>query len=156
MKAQRAGPENVGRLPKVKRVIVAGYGPIGRAVTERLRQAGVQVTLVEMNRKTCATQQSQGHHVIEGDVAAPEILREAGVDTADALILTIPNEEAVFRACAEARQLAPKLHISVRVHHPSGAMRAAAAGADHATIEEIVTARAMEAEVVEHLSKPSA
>jgi len=135
----------------VRHVVVAGFGPVGRVVTECLGRAGVEVTLIEMNEKTIGTQTRQGRRAVYGDVSEPKVLCEAGVEQCDALILTIPDEEAALRACAEARRLAPDLYISVRVHHPSGAMRAKAAGADHATIEELVTAYAMEAAVEEHL-----
>jgi CPA2 family monovalent cation:H+ antiporter-2 len=137
-----------------RRVIVAGFGPVGRAVTERLEQAGIEVRVIELNGATVDRQARLGRSAIEGDVADPEVLTEAGLADADALILTIPDEESSFRACGTARQLKPGVYIAVRVNHPSGAMLAAQAGADHVTIEELVTAEAMRQAVLDGICPP--
>ena len=68
--------------------------------------------------------------------------------TADALILTMPDEEASLRACIMAREQAPAIFIAMQTNHVSNAMHAVKGGADHVTIEEIVTAESTQRAVM--------
>jgi len=136
--------------PALHRVIVAGFGPVGRFVTEQLRGQGVEVTIIDMNAATIATQKRQGYRAVHGDVTQATILEEADIAHADALILAVPNEDSAVKACGEARKLAPKIFIAARTNFVSRGMLASKAGADHVTVEEIVTAQAMRNAVVEH------
>lgn len=129
-------------------MIVAGFGPVGRAVTEMLEGAGLPVTLIERNARTVATQSALGRRAVLGDICDPDVLREAGIEQADAIILTIPNEDATVQSCVVIRSLAPAIFIAVRTNHVSGALRADQAGADHVTVEEIVTAESMQRAVL--------
>ena len=133
-----------------RRMIVAGFGPVGRVVVDNLRAAGVRVTIVDLNKETIRTQSQLGEAIIFGDVSDRQTLETARIDRADALILTIPDEEAVVRACDVARRMAPKLFIAARVNHISSGMRARAAGADEVTVEELVTAETMQHAVIRH------
>ncbi len=128
--------------------IVAGFGPVGRAVADKLEKRGVRVTIVELNPRTVEKQQGLGRKIIYGDVANPEVLERAGVRTADAVILTVPDEEAVLRACRFVRQAKPDVFIAARVNALSKALQAMQLGADHTVVEEMVTAEAMAAEVM--------
>ena len=134
-----------------RRVIVAGFGPVGRAVVQMLEAAGIRVTIVEQNSETVKTQSDLGKSTVLGDISDPQVLRQAGVADAAALILTIPDEQASFRACAEARRVKPGIFIAVRTNHVSGAMRAKQQGADHVTVQEVVTAESMRQAVRLHL-----
>lgn len=136
--------------PSLRRVIVAGFGPVGRVITEQLRAQGVQVVIIDMNSSTIATQQRQGHRAVLGDVTDPAVLTAADIAHADALILAVPNEDSAVAACAQARRLAPKIFIAARTNFVSRGMLASKAGADHVTVEEIVTAQAMRDAVVGH------
>ncbi len=129
-------------------VIVAGFGLIGRFVTESLEKASVHVTLVEMNPSTVSDQQELGRSVVAGDVSDRAVLEQAGVTSAHALVLTVPDEAAAIRACGMARELNPEIYIAIRTNHMSGAMIATRSGATHVTIEELVTAQAMSDAVI--------
>ena len=135
----------------VRSVIVAGFGPVGRAVAQGLEQARLSVTIVELNAKTVETQSKLGKHIVQGDIADPEVLERAGIGGADALILTVPDEQASLKACTEARKVSPRIFIAVRSNHLSGAMTMKSAGADHVTIEEIITAESMQQAVLARL-----
>ncbi len=134
-----------------RRVVVAGFGPVGRAVTQGLEGAGLEVTIVDLNAQTIATQQRLGKDAVRGDISEPAVLEQARVTGADALILTIPDEESSLRACSQVRQAAPDIFIAIRTNHVSNAMRARQAGADHVTIEEIITAESMQQAVMRKL-----
>ncbi len=132
-------------------VIVAGYGPTGRLVVEKLEQAGMPYTVVELNSRTVQAEQAKGKSILFGDVSSPDVLESAGIAEADALILTIPDESAVLRACAIARRRRPDIYIAARTHMASRATLAREIGATHVTTDESVTAEAMADSVMRHI-----
>ncbi|MCA9305244.1 MAG: cation:proton antiporter [Phycisphaerales bacterium] len=150
-----ASPEEtiVSHAPSARHVIVAGFGLVGRAVSDRLKPSGATVTVVELNPKTVRTQQSKGRSIIYGDIANPEVLETAGIHHADALILTVPDEEAVLASCRIARQINPHIFIVARTNVVSKGFLAKGLGADVAVIEELAAAETMERIVADRLKK---
>lgn len=144
-------PDAAARSARVRRIIVAGYGPVGRTVAEQLEEAGAQVTIIDANVSTIERQQALDKHVVHGDVRDPEVLRAAGIDSADALILAIPDEREAVAACGVARKLNPHIYLAARTNFVSQGLLAREAGADHVVIEEIATAEAMQRAVMQQL-----
>jgi voltage-gated potassium channel Kch len=139
-----------------RHVIVAGYGPVGRVVVDGLVRSGMAVTIVELNRQVCERAEDGLRRTFRcGDIRDEALLREAGVERAAALVLTIPEQEQVIEAVAVARRIAPGIFIAARTEHLSFGMRARAAGADHVVVEELVTAEAMDRAVTTHLLGPA-
>lgn len=132
-------------------VIIAGFGPVGRNLAERFAALHVPITLIELNSTTVKRQSTLGRSIVYGDVTNPEVLESAGVAEAEAVIITIPDEDAMLRACSTVRRLAPKVFLAARTNYLSSGMKAKAAGADHVTVEEIATAEAMAKEILDRL-----
>lgn len=131
--------------------IVAGYGPVGRLVSQQLNQAGFDVVIVELNLKTIEKQLNLDKRVVYGSATDPNILKLAGIEHANAFALTIPDEREVVRACRLARELNPKIRITARTNYMSQGMQAQMAGADAVIVEEVVTAQAMRDAVLNSL-----
>lgn len=140
---------------KPRHIIVAGFGPVGRALSDRLERLKIPLTVIELNPKTVQRQTNIGRRTIYGDVTNPEVLESAGVHHADAIIITIPDQEVAMRACQVVRALSPTIFIAVRTGFLSQAMHARQLGADHVIIEELATALAMENEVLTKLRERS-
>jgi CPA2 family monovalent cation:H+ antiporter-2 len=134
-------------------VIIAGFGPVGRNLAERFTKVGVPFTVIELNPSTVRRQTVLGRSIIYGDVTNPEVLESAGIREAEAVILTIPDEEAMLRACAVIRKIAPGVFIGARANFLSQGIKARQMGADYVLVEEVVTAEAMAKEVLEHLAR---
>ncbi len=132
-------------------VVVAGYGPVGRAVVDMLKAWTMRVTVIEANAQTIDRQGEGVVCFVHGDVAEEAVLRRAGVAEADALILTVPDERAVIEACRLARKINSAIFIAARTNYLSMGMIAEQAGADHVTVEELVTAQTMRDAVIERL-----
>ena len=128
---------------QTKRVIIAGYGPIGRLIVEELERAGINYTVVELNPATVHEQSRLGTPVIFGDVGNLEVLESAGIGSADALVLTIPDEEAALRTCAVARRRAPGIFIAARARVVSKRGGLREVGADSVTVDETSAATDM-------------
>lgn len=132
-------------------VIIAGFGLVGRTLADRFTSAGIPFTVVEMNPATVRKQAALGRSIVFGDVSNREVLESAGVESALAVLLTIPEDEALYRACPLIRSMAPRALIAVRTTYLSQAMLLRSLGADLVTIEEFATAEAMASQVLERL-----
>ena len=139
--------------PAIRHVVIAGFGPVGRHLAARLNLQQISYTVIELNPNTVKRQSQLGKSIIYGDVTTPEVLESAGMRHADAFVLTIPDDDASHRAIAIARQLSPNVFIACRTSYLSGAFRAYEAGADHAVVEEVVTADAMEKQIFEKIEE---
>lgn len=136
------------------RVIVAGFGPVGRACVTRMEEAGVPCVIVELNPTTVREQAAQGRRVIFGDIANPDVLEEAGVDHAEAVVLTLPDSDATMQAVRTVRMLRPDVHIAVRVAVQLRADTARRLGADLVVVEESVSAIALAEHVLARCDLP--
>jgi CPA2 family monovalent cation:H+ antiporter-2 len=136
--------------------IIAGFGPVGRAVADTLEKRGVIVTVIELNPRTVEKQHAMGRSIVYGDAGNPEVLHKAGLDRAEAIVLTMPDEEAVLRACRVIRQNKPEIFIAARLNVLSKALQAMQQGADHTVVEELATAEAMAKQVILKLEQRAA
>lgn len=117
-------------------VVIAGFGLGGRFCGDLLEHFGILFTIIETNADTVATQRALGRRVVHGDTSKTEVLEEAGVASAGALALTVPDEHAVLEAIAQARRLNPELHIIARTNFASNGRRASKLGAADVIIAE--------------------
>lgn len=124
--------------------IIAGFGLVGRAVADELKKINATSTVIDLNPGTIRTQTRLGRDIIFGDASNIEVLEQAGIHHADLLILTIPDEESVLRACKLARQVKPDISIIARTNYVSQGVVAAGMGADGVVVEEMATAHEME------------
>jgi len=136
-------------------VVIGGFGPVGRLIAEHLGRLSVSHTVVELNPATVQEQARLGKSIVFGDVSNPEVLESAGIARATALVLTVPDEAAVVRACSMARRRAPDLFIAVRTGPASQVPAAVRAGADEVITEELAAAEAMARAVLKRLGEAS-
>jgi monovalent cation:H+ antiporter-2, CPA2 family len=120
------------------RVIVIGYGPVGRTLSRILRDNGIQVVVVETNLQTAQQLLSEGEAAVYGDASEREILHHAGIEKADGLIIAASGvpADAVVKA---ARELNPKIRILTRATYlrETGKLREAGANAVFSSEGEI-------------------
>lgn len=157
IKSETARPANgegeKSETINARHVIIAGFGPVGRSLAARLDVHKVPYTVIELNPETIRRQRRLGRSILYGDITNPEVLEAAGAREADAVVITIPDDESTLRAIAIARGLSATTFIACRTGFLSGAFRAYEAGADHAVVEEVVTADAMEKQIFEKLQE---
>ncbi len=128
---------------RVRYAIIGGFGPIGRRIAETLNAGGVAYSVIELNPATVNKIVAGGGNAVYGDVGSAAVLESAGIGRADVLLLTIPDDQAVLRACTVARRIAPDIFISARVSMLAGKSAAEEAGANLVVVEELTAAEAM-------------
>jgi hypothetical protein len=125
----------------VSPAIIAGFGLAGRWAADLFERCGIQYVVVEKNAQTVARQMRLGKHIIEGDICEEQTLHCAGIEQAQILALTIPDEQAVFKATDLAKRLNPSLYIIARTLYASSGLRARALGASEVVKAEQAVAR---------------
>jgi CPA2 family monovalent cation:H+ antiporter-2 len=152
-KGATAGGETHDALADRRHVIIAGFGIVGRNLAEHFAARQIPYTVVELNPDTVIKQMRLGRATVFGDITNPDVLESAGIETAEAIVLTMPDDDATLRACRAVRELRSDIFIAARAGFLSRAMAVHDLGADHVTIEEVVTAQDMAIKVVQALDR---
>jgi CPA2 family monovalent cation:H+ antiporter-2 len=130
-RARESAPAGEAAAPAVSyRAIVVGYGPIGRTVARLLRESGIEPTVVEMNLETVRSLRAEGLPAVYGDATHREILAEAGVAGAVALVLSTAGMHGSEEAIRLARELNPGLRVFARTAYLREMPALRRAGAD--------------------------
>jgi CPA2 family monovalent cation:H+ antiporter-2 len=119
-----------------------GYGPVGRTLSRLLRDNEVELTVIEMNLEPVQRLREENVRAVYGDAGHRDILKAAGLDRADALLLTASgpgNTEEIIRL---ARELNPKVRVLARCSylHELPALRKAGANGAFAGEGEVALA----------------
>ena len=123
-----------------RHVIIVGFGLSGRSVANSVIGKGVSYVVIELNPATVERCTPGGLNIIEGDARDAELLRQAGIERATDIAVTIPDDAATLDVVEQARRLNPSARIIARCTYVSGGMEAARRGADDTVIAEQVVA----------------
>jgi CPA2 family monovalent cation:H+ antiporter-2 len=110
-------------LPEAERVLVVGYGRVGRLVGDMLGRHQIDWVAVDRDPREAEAGRRAGQQVFFGDAARGEFLRRLGLGGARALVVTMDAPEAVEAVVIAARQLRPDLTIVARARDTRHAQR---------------------------------
>ncbi len=97
-----------------KNIIIVGFGHFGSTVGRLLRVSGVKATILDYDLDRVNLLRTYGFKVYFGDASKPGILRSAGAETADLLILCMDSPEMNKLVLELAREKFPQLKVFVR------------------------------------------
>ncbi len=135
------------------RAVIAGFGPVGRAVADRLDLLGIPYTIIELNPETVERQRALGRSVVYGDATNFEVLEAVRIEGASVVVLAIPDDEATIRACRVIRARTPDAFIVARTNVLRQGLVIREAGASAVTVDEIAAAESLTREVVAHIER---
>lgn len=98
-------------------VILVGHGRVGQHISENLKEAHLELVVVDANRERVEALRDQGFHAIAGDATHEETLFEAAIANATAIIVAVPNPYEARRIVETARLLKPGIRVLVRAHN---------------------------------------
>lgn len=124
-----------------QRIVLAGFGDSGRAVYDALSGSGSRLTVLDIER----TDQVD----VVGDAREPAVLEEAGIEEADALVLTVADDTTAIFTTLIARELHPDLRIVVRANEEGDVEKLYRAGADYVQSLATVSGRMLASTVFE-------
>jgi Trk K+ transport system NAD-binding subunit len=108
--------------------IIAGFGDVGKRVSKVLRSKGIEhLTIIDKKRGD-----------IVGTSTDRNVLKEAGISEASALIVTVNNDTDSVYTTLVARKLNSKIDIICRAVSPLSVDRLYRAGADYVLSQSVV------------------
>jgi voltage-gated potassium channel len=135
-----------------KHYIICGFGRVGVAAAERFQKAGAPFMVIESGEEQIKFLQEHKYPHLEGDATKEEVLLEAGIKHATALLALLDADPENLFTVLTARELNPTLHIIARTETASSESRMLRAGAD-SIISPYVTAGRSVADKILKLSK---
>ena len=129
-------PEHQGE-ELVGRVLVVGYGRVGRLVGEMLDRHDLPWIAIDRDPSFVQQGRRAGHRVYYGDASRVELLERCGLDYARAVVVTMDSPEAAEAVVAVARGHRPDLTIVARARDARHAARLYELGATDAVPETI-------------------
>jgi len=111
------------RAVSTQHVLLAGHGDSGAAAAAALQEAGSELSVLDIEPGKAVD--------TVGDAREPEVLEAAGIETADALVVTVANDTTAILVTLIARELNPDIEIVVRANERAGVDKLYRAGADY-------------------------
>jgi voltage-gated potassium channel len=110
--------------------IVCGYGRIGRVLCHYLKNAPVEMVIIEKNPDLIPVMEEDGVYYLHGDAGQEAVLLKAGIDRAKGLIAVLASDSDNVFLVLTARQLNPDLYIVARSSQEESKSKLRAAGAN--------------------------
>ncbi len=113
--------------------IVCGFGSTGRSAIKALRAQGVsveEIVVIEPEQEILDEATAEGHVAIRGDAAHTGVLKDAGIELAQAVIVTTNRDDAAVLVTLTARELNPGAKIIVGVREDENLHLLEQSGAD--------------------------
>jgi voltage-gated potassium channel len=129
---------NLKRKKMKNHVIVCGYGRIGTQVVEELKAYEQNIVVIDNKHEVIVGQIDEPVPFIEGDSTEDEVLIQAGIKDARALITTLPVDADNLFVVLTARALNPDLNIISRASSESSERKLRMAGVDSVVTPERV------------------
>ena len=136
--AELSGPPAEAPDPaSAPKVLIVGYGRVGKLVAEMLDKHDIAWVAVERAPRVMEGERKHGKNLFFGDASRPELLRRCGLMTAPALVVTMDEPEGAEAVVASARELRPEMVIVARARDARHAGKLYALGATNAVPETI-------------------
>jgi len=117
-------PENETQQDSIhekNRVIIAGYGRYGNVVGRFLRANGVSTTVLDLDSERVELLRRMGQEVYYGDAMRINLLKSAGAETAEMIIIALDDPEKCLEVVHTIKKHFQHLHILVRAYDRSDA-----------------------------------
>jgi voltage-gated potassium channel len=109
--------------------LVCGFGRVGRQVVRDLRAAGAKYLVIDRNPESLEAAAAAGTPYLAGEAADEQLLRQAGIERARALIACVDSDAENVFITLTARELRPDLTIVARASGEESEQKLRRAGA---------------------------
>ena len=101
------------------KILIAGAGKVGKALTDELSSEGHDITLIDRSSKVLEEAMSRYDVItLQGNAASKQILEEAGIDQMDVFIAATNADEVNLLACITVHAMNPGTHTIARIRDP--------------------------------------
>ncbi|HDT3441308.1 TPA: cation:proton antiporter [Klebsiella pneumoniae subsp. pneumoniae] len=117
--SRRLNPaDDTGEAPWVEddkpQVIIVGFGRFGQVIGRLLMANKMRITVLERDISAVNLMRNYGYKVYFGDATQLELLRSAGAEEAQSIVITCNEPEDTMRLVEMCQQHFPHLHILAR------------------------------------------
>lgn len=100
------------------KIVIIGAGKVGKKISDQLVMENHDIIVIDNDASRLNTV-NNNHDImcIQGNGTLSEVQLEAGIDSADVMIATMPNDELNMLCCLIAKKLGAK-HCIARVRNP--------------------------------------
>lgn len=127
------------RIQKLKQhTIICGFGRHGQQVSEELTKSNLPFVVIEHDLDRMVELKESNCNYLEGDATADEVLLEAGIKHAKAIVITYSGNALNVYTVLTARQLNPSLRIITRAADRLAEKKLMRAGANHVVMTEVI------------------
>ena len=144
-------PQNEGAS-----VLILGFGRVGQIAARLLATQDVSITIIDNDGDHIEFVKQFGHRVFYGNGADVDLLRVAGADTAQVIVVAIDDVEQSVEAAEEIKHHFPKARIVARARNRTHMFRLLTAKVDFAERETVRGALAMGRKTLELLGTTEA
>ena len=130
-------PENRLAGLSSPQVLIGGYGRVGHTIAVLLKSSGVDFVAFDTDPKRVQQGRLDGHPVLYGDIADPELLAAARAEKASLAIISVDSHTVALRTVAALRQHCPQVPVVARARDLKTSSALIEAGAVHAYPEAI-------------------
>lgn len=134
---------------KQRKIIIVGFGFFGSTVGRLLKANGIRSTVLDNDPDRVALLRSNGFNVYYGDATKPSLLRAAGIEDAELLVLCLDDPEKNKLLVDYAKENYPDLKIFVRAKNRLDAYDFLNMQADHIYRETLGTAVDMAVDILQ-------
>ena len=106
-----------------KRVVIAGYGEVGKSIANGLHEANIPHIVIDDDPERVSEAKASGHPRIYGDATNINVLSKANLGQASALIVAYPDPMTVITTVKLAQLLNPNVLIIARASRRNDADR---------------------------------
>jgi CPA2 family monovalent cation:H+ antiporter-2 len=159
--ARRATPLEAAPAPpeltetETPRVLIVGYGRVGRLVGEMLAEHDQPFLALDADAALAARASREGRPVYWGDAADPDLLVRCGIAQAPALVVTLDSPETAEAVVIAARALRPDLILISRARDATHAARLYELGATDAVPETVEASLQLAENTLLDIGKPA-
>jgi len=139
-KIGKATPETPMEAPpedSEARVIIAGFGRVGRLIGKMLEEHKIPYIAVDTDPAVVASERKSGKPIYYGDAARPEFLRACGIDHIQVLAVTMDQPKKVEDVTLAARAERADVKIIARARDDRQAIKLYGLGVTEAVPETI-------------------
>lgn len=138
-----------------KQVVLVGWGRVGQHIAEALHAQKIPFVVAEANKELVQSLRDKGTPAVWGDATEPEVLIQAHIRDARALVIATPETIQVRKMVEIARTLNPDIQVVVRSHNVEEAQLLEKEGAGTVFLGESELAKSMTSFVLALVAKPA-
>ena len=111
-------------------IILVGIGRYGQIVNHILTMSGYHPTVIDLNAKQVEAAKHFGIKSYYGNATRPELLHNAGIETAELLIVAVDDKQQALHIVELARSMNPNIKILARAYDRRHVFELYKSGAD--------------------------